>query len=279
MSKETINVKDLKKIQIKILNYFDKFCKKNKLNYWIDCGTLLGAVRHKGYIPWDDDIDVGMLREDYDRLIQLSEDFNDNNQYRFNCYEINRNWQYPMGKVLDINTILYEPVKKNGIKSSVYIDVFVYDNVPNDEKVIEKMYNRSEWLRKLNSGQNVKRFYTKEKQKYNFVRGPIYFFLNMFPKNIFIKKRIENSKKYSKIQTSYVGNFMGMTRMKCSKDVFHSFVELEFEGKKYPAPVGYDKWLKSFYGDYMKLPPQEKRVSHHIFEAYYKDDNNIRDNE
>jgi lipopolysaccharide cholinephosphotransferase len=69
MSKETINVKDLKKIQLDILDYFDSFCKKNKINYWIDCGTLLGAIRHKGYIPWDDDIDVGMMRKDYEIFI------------------------------------------------------------------------------------------------------------------------------------------------------------------------------------------------------------------
>ena len=70
-SMKEIDLKELRKIQIEILDDINTFCKKNKINYWIDCGTLLGAVRHSGYIPWDDDIDIGMLREDYDKFLKI----------------------------------------------------------------------------------------------------------------------------------------------------------------------------------------------------------------
>ena len=94
---DEIDIDELKKIQLNILEYIDKFCKENNINYWIDCGTLLGAVRHKGYIPWDDDIDIGMLREDY---IKFMNSFNNNNDsnYKFHCYELDKNWYYPYGK-------------------------------------------------------------------------------------------------------------------------------------------------------------------------------------
>ena len=95
--------------------------------------------------------------------------------------------------------------------------------------------------------------------------------MKLFPDGYFVKKNNKLSKSYNNAKTKNVGNITGGATQFCSKDVFDSFVELEFEKKKYPAPVGYDKWLKSFYGDYMKLPPKEKQVSHHRFEAYYKE--------
>lgn len=83
-----------------------------------------------------------------------------------------------------------------------------------------------------------------------------------------IRDMIENSKRYSLEETSKVGNFMSYTRMSCDKKVFKDFVDVEFEGKFYKAPIGYDEWLRAFYGNYMELPPEEKRVSHHMFKAY-----------
>ena len=82
---------------------------------------------------------------------------------------------------------------------------------------------------------------------------------------------VKNSKKYANVETARVGNFTAFTRMSCNKRVFEKFVPVVFEGKEYMAPIGYDEWLRSFYGDYMKLPPEEKRVSHHSFVAYVED--------
>lgn len=267
--KKKIDIDELKKIQLNILDYINKFCKENNINYWIDCGTLLGAVRHKGYIPWDDDIDIGMLREDY---IKFMNSFNNNNDsnYKFHCYELDKNWYYPYGKVLDERTILYEPDEETGIKSSVYIDVFIYDRVIDDEKIISKMFKRRDIYTKLNNLQMNRHFVSNNKQKYNWFRYPFHLLMQLFPKRYFVKKNIKNSMKYCNIDTNVVGNFTSVTKMTCKKDIFKSFTQLEFEGKKYMAPIGYKEWLQNFYGDYMKLPPEEKRVSHHRFVAYYK---------
>lgn len=263
-----MTIDELKKIQLEILCSVASFCDLNDIRYWIDSGTLLGAVRHRGYIPWDDDIDVGMLREDYDKFSSI---FNkDQNKYKFVCYENTNEFYLPHGKVCDPGTLLYEPDEK-GIKFAVNIDIFVYDNAPDNNNELKKMYDRRDKLRKIYSvqHQNVFQNGTLIKGFLKLIRQWIYKII--YPKDS-IKKMIENSKKYAFMTTGRVGNFTAYTRMACDKRVFDNFVELEFEGKRFKAPIGYDEWLSSFYGNYMELPPVEKRVSHHSFKAYVDDE-------
>lgn len=258
---------ELKRIQLDILDNVAEFCEKNGIKYWLDSGTLIGAIRHKGYIPWDDDIDIGMLRPDFDKFMALFNESND--KYKSYCIDNNPEFYYAHGKVLDTDTVLYEP-DKNGLKLCINIDIFVYDNTP-DERICNKMYN----IRDRYRGLHILRVFDKGTPRGGVLRkmairiGRVA--VKMFPKNYFITKMSENSKRYSKIDTQYVGNFTAFSRMICDKSVFASFIKGEFEGKEYMIPVGYDKWLRSFYGDYMQLPPEEKRVSHHKFEAYVKD--------
>lgn len=259
---------ELKKIQLDILAVVADFCDKNGISYWIDCGTLLGAIRHRGYIPWDDDIDVGMLRPDYDRFMQL---FNsENERYKFFSIENNENFYYAHGKVLDTTTVLYEPDIR-GNKLSINIDIFVYDNAPNDDKKVEAMYNKRDFFRALHVQRNSN--YTPRGSFFR--RSCVYilrYVLKPFPKNYFIKRLLSNSKKHVHDETARVGNFTSYSRMVCDKSVFKSFITAEFEGRYYKIPIGYDAWLRAFYNDYMVLPPEDKRVSHHQFEAYVQDD-------
>ena len=97
---KTINIKELKEIQIAILNDIDKFCKKNQIKYWLDYGTLIGAIRHSGYIPWDDDIDIGMLREDYDKFIKTYN--NQATKYKLLACENDNDYYFPFAKVIDL---------------------------------------------------------------------------------------------------------------------------------------------------------------------------------
>ncbi|WP_455265955.1 LicD family protein [Phascolarctobacterium sp.] len=260
-----VDINELKELQISILDVVDAFCRSHKIKYWLDSGTLLGAVRHQGYIPWDDDIDIGMLRKDYDKFLAIFN--NENNRYKVISNEISSNCYYPYAKVLDTNTILYEP-DENGIKLSINIDIFVYDNAPNNKEKCIEMYNRRDLYNFLNLGQfgilNPNIWYKK------IAKQILRCFVLLFPKGYFSSKIVKNSKKYKHLETVSVGNFTSITRMTCNKRVFDSFILVEFEGKKYPAPVGYDEWLTQFYGDYMQLPPVEKRVSHHSFKAYMK---------
>ena len=263
-----IDLEELKKIQLEILDYVVKFCKENKINYWIDCGTLLGAVRHKGYIPWDDDIDIGMLRGDFNRFMEL---FNKHSKrYKFYSVENNKKFNYPFGKVLDTETVLYEPTEKRGNRLAINIDVIVYDNAPDDENELAKMFKKRNIYNMFKSVQISPVATTKKFHITNIIRIPCHYILKLLPKAYFSKKIAENAKKYQNMETKRVGNFTAVFRMVCDKHVFDKFVDIEFEGKKYKAPVGYDEWLKAFYGDYIKLPPVEKRISTHKFVAYKK---------
>lgn len=265
-----INLDELKKIQINILDYINKVCKENNINYWIDCGTLLGAVRHQGYIPWDDDIDIGMLRSDYDKFLKV---FNQKkSQYRLFAAELDKDYYFQFGKVIDTKTVLYEP-DENGIKSGVYVDVFVYDNAPDDDNELKKMYDKRDFYNKFRIAQLYPDLYDKTSLRKKIMRFFLNIYLKLLPKNYYNNKCIKNSKKYMNKDTKRVGNFTSAKRMVGDKEIFKSFILLDFENKKYPAPVGYKKWLEAFYGDYMKLPPKEKRVSLHKFKAYYKGEN------
>lgn len=257
---------ELKKIQIGILSQVHNFCEEHEIQYWLDCGTLLGAVRHGGYIPWDDDIDIGMLRDDYDKFMN---EFNlENNRYRFECYEKNKDFLYMSGKVLDTNTILYEP-DKNGNKIAVNIDVFVYDNAPDCDKKLQRMYDKRDVLRRMHQQRN-----SKHRIEGSLVRrlmgSTVRFFTKLFPRDYFIRAIIKNSQKYCKKETGRVGNFVSYARIACDKKIVSETVEIGFEEYKFKAPKGYVDWLTAFYGDYMVLPPKEKQVGHHMFEAYYK---------
>lgn len=265
-----LDAEEVKKIQIEILDYVDDFCRKNDMNYWLDSGSLIGAVRHKGFIPWDDDIDIGMLRPDYEKFLKV---FNKNNsKYKVSSVEIDENCAFPYGKIFDTATVLYEPDER-GIKSSIGVDLFIYDNAPDDDKIVEKMYKKRDRYNKCRFIQNYK-FYRDASIKHiakNIIVGLKKIFLLPFPKKYFVKKVAENSKRYANVETIRVGNFTALSKFACPKECFDSFTEVEFEGKTYKAPINYDMWLTYYYGDYMKLPPIEKQVSHHEFVAYIED--------
>ena len=262
-----IDEKELKKIQLDILDKVHDFCIKNHIDYWLDSGTLIGAIRHKGYIPWDDDIDIGMLRNDYDRFLI---EFNRAKE-RYKCYSIeNKNdFYYPFAKILDTDTVLYEPDER-GKKLCVNIDLFPYDIAPDDDKALKKMYRKRNLYQRLraisshniHSGCRVRRW----------LISACSIFFKILPKGIFDKKIVNNAKKYKDSDNKRIGNFTSVEMIAVSLSVFNSFILVDFEGKKYKAPVGYDIWLRAFYGDYMILPPEEQRVSHHNFVAFCKEE-------
>ena len=261
-----ININELKEIQLEIMDYVHAFCIKHEINYWIDNGTLLGAIRHGGYIPWDDDIDIGMLREDYDRFLKLFNQSSD--KYKVYSIENKRDFMYPFAKVLDLDTVIYEP-NEEGIKIAINIDVFVYDNAPDDLEYVKKMYKKRD---KYNKYYHFLLYKTKIKSegKFSLIKDVCKGALEKISPAFLCKKIIKNSKRFCNFETTKVGNFTSISKIYCDKKLVSTSIDVKFEDRVYKAPAGYDEWLRAFYGDYMELPPKEKQISHHLYKAYVK---------
>lgn len=261
---KAISKEELRKIQINILNEIDTFCKKNDIKYWLHAGTLLGAIRHQGYIPWDDDIDIAMFREDYDKFCSLYN--KSNNQYKLHCYENDKKHFYPFAKVYDSKTIWYEP-DSTGDKISVFVDVFPLDNAPENNKNVRRMLKKRDFYYMCN-------FHYREKTspKGNFIKKiAVIIFRKLIktrPRSFYIKKLIENSKKYQCEEAKKIGDFTGMGSFILKKDLFDELIDKKFENGIYPVPKRYDEFLTAIYGNYMQLPPEDKRIAH-TFDAYY----------
>ena len=265
-----IDTEELKKLQVDILDSFDAFCKKNSINYWLDYGTLLGAIRHKGFIPWDDDIDIAMLRKDYEKAAERFNEQSDG-RYHFQTPSNDRATCYPFGKLTDTSTVLFE-YGETGIETGVYIDVFVYDNSPEDTKATAGIFKMRDTLGRIRRLQLPMRKELGGMKRLAYQMGSAV--LKLVPRGTVNRALDRNARRFEKTDTKKVSSFADPydpTYFCVEKSVFQDLIEVEFEGKRYPAPRKYDYWLSVLYGNYMELPPIEKRVSQHSFEAFYKD--------
>ena len=263
---KTIKTEDLKGIQLDILNDIHQYCIANNIRYSIAYGTLLGAVRHKGYIPWDDDIDIMMPREDYERFIKTY----GNSIYRIADLSNNPGYGLPFAKVEDYRTIMDEYVEGKTVYG-VYVDVFPVDNVP------DNIFKRKYFYWKVSCWGVLYNLKTVKTQKGRNIIKNIMLVASHLVLHFVSKRYI--AYKISEMATTYVHNdtdYMGVVAVPdiyidyVPSRFFDDYVELPFETLIVKSIKEYDKYLKAAYGDYMQLPPVEKRVSHHVFNAYWK---------
>lgn len=267
--KETIDSNKLKLIQLDMMDYFHKWCQENDVTYFITAGTLIGALRHKGYIPWDDDIDLVMLRPDYEKMMKS---FTNNGRYRLHSIETDPDCVITFAKIYDSQTIMIEGNDKEHPTIGVSIDIFPLDNATDDYSDAVKLKKS---IRLLDNILGVKHLDHANRGLVKNVTVTFLRFLSSFFSYSWIVKRIINkSKKYNNNYNSrYIVN--AVIYCKGEKEIlerewFKEAIDLDFEGRKYKAPIGADQYMKRLFGDYMQLPPEDKRVSHHRFKAYYK---------
>jgi len=263
-----IELCELKTIQLDILNEIDTFCKKNQISYWLDYGTLLGAVRHKGFIPWDDDIDIGMLRSDYDRFISLFNFRNSPNSVRYQAFNgefVDVSMKLFFTKVFDMNTSLVE----KEYASRIAVDIFPYDNVPDNKFSMVIMRLGQKIFMSIHAFQ----VYDHQPSGTIFRRNVI-FLLRKLCKLIspqFVRKHIlKTSRKYRFTKTKQVALVFDWIAT-ADRQLFEDLRDIEFEGNMYPAPKNYDTWLTAIYGDYMTPPPEERRTGHVIKDIFWVD--------
>lgn len=263
------NVEELKRVQMDIMTFVDKFCREHNICYSISGGTLIGAIRHGGYIPWDDDIDILLRREDYDRLVNAFLE-KDTGKYVIYQYGVTKGYNLPYVKIADSSTVLNEP----GVRGDfgINIDVFPFDHIAVDKQKITSIYCKA---KNLINKHGIKLMEWRKGRSFHknliLMLGKIV----LFPISILtyvekIDKLARNAgPKDSPLRACIVWGYGEKEVMDAS--IFDEYYDIKFEDRTFMAIKKYDEYLTHLYGDYMKLPPLEKQVSHHDFTAWWKD--------
>ncbi len=262
------DIEEVKKIEVEILDAFVSFCEKNNLKYFLAYGTLLGAARHKGFIPWDDDIDVTMPRPDYQKLLELwpKED-------RYTLLECNRSddYTYPFAKICDAKTYIQENNVELSYDMGIYIDIFPIDAIHGTKEDSKHFLRSLQNLEKCRMYSMMPcKYILKSDSKLNITRKLLWKILKNIGPHRFSKHMNRQSQKYS-----YSADVCG--GVLCTRypdreiyplQLLEETTLVEFAGKQYVAPAAYDTILTICYGDYMQLPPEEERVLKHNFKAW-----------
>lgn len=259
----------LKKVEIAILNEVARICEMHNLRYSLTGGTLLGAVRHKGFIPWDDDIDIVMPYNDYLLFLEYAENEMSDSFYITNIYK-DKNYGYlPMSKVMANNTtIIEEPAKNVNTKNGIFVDIFPLYNTSNNSLIRKLDFYIIQRLSKSLRCKNG--YHYKESKIHSFIYNLRHILLKIIPTSFYIKLFefiVNKNTKTSKYIVSY-GGIYGIEKETFPKEWFDNYSYLEFEKNKYMCMDMWDIYLKSHYGNYMELPPKDKRVPHHFLEKY-----------
>ncbi len=257
-----LSLQEIQSAELNLLAEFDTFCKINDLRYSLYAGTCLGAVRHKGFIPWDDDVDVCMPRPDYERLLSLS-----GTMPRHMSILTNRNSDWPQGyaKVQDMRVRVQEYELQGVLDECLWIDVFPFDTVPNNDadflqtRLAVKKAVCSSVRAAYNANPRAGFLKRWAKSVYKIVLGSP-------SRRVRLRKKIDEAlPPYDADPTAMLACYFANTSdVLVDKADFDNLVDLEFCGRYFKCLPNYDSWLKSIYGDYWVLPPEGERAAHHI---------------
>ena len=270
MNKE-ITSEEVKAIQLNLLQTVHDFCLKHKINYSLAYGTLLGAVRHGGYIPWDDDIDIAMLRDDYELFAQM---FNkENRAYHFYDCRNDKDVHIGFGKVADTRTLVVEGAATKNL--GVAIDIFPIDDLGDTYEEAKRFLDSFKvwkYLRIMKS-RDVSAVRTNWKKPL-FVLAKLLFLwypLHKIPQKM-LKRVLDNRMPNSK----YVGLILGSgfsEKAIVERSMWKDLQQIGFENGTFLAIRDFDKYLRREYGNYMEFPPEEERVPQHDFYGVYRIEN------
>ena len=264
MKENEILVNSIQKKLIPMFAWFHEFCVNNGLRYYALGGTMLGAVRHKGFIPWDDDIDVGMPRKDYDKFLKLCKGKKINN-YEVECNEKDStDFFYGYAKIYDTTTTLIEHSRYN-IKRGIFIDLFPLDGAGNEKKEALKLHKPVYWRYQLLMAKtcafNRNRAWYKNAAVLlcRFIPGP--------NNNRLLSQIDKLCKKYKFDDCKYVANMLGNwgEREIVEKRVMGMPRLYQFENIQIFGVENYDVYLTKLYGNWRDLPPKEKQITHHDY--------------
>ena len=262
-----IDIDELKAIQLDMLKDIHSFCVSHDIKYSLAFGSLLGAIRHKGYIPWDADIDIMMRRDDYERFVTTY----GSEMYRIVDLQVSTYYCQPYAKVENVLTIVNEYSEEIS-EYGVSIDIFPVDNIPNGSLRQKCFYSIKSFLNVIHNLKMVKISQKRPIYK-NIILYISHFILYPLSGHYIAMIMSNYASQYSSVNTDYSGIVVPADSRLAEaipSYCFDKYIELEFEKNKFMAIEYYDCYLKAAYGNYMQLPPVEQRVSHHENEAWWK---------
>lgn len=257
--KKIEDIQELRAIQMGILDDVHRFCERRGIRYFLSSGTLIGAVRHKGYIPWDDDIDIYMPRADYERFLR---EYDGGERYRVLNPRREKHYYYTFAKVVDLRTRMVEK-ETRGYEIGVYMDIFPVDYVTDSLQERRRIFRLKYLLYKIRRCKISQENYLASRLAwlcYRYLPVSVGMLDRWIERLIILREPTTTVCNMTEAGPKMKGCFP-------AEDIA-SAVDIEFEGKRYKTMVGYKDYLERTYGDYMTLPPADQRVTHK-FEAYW----------
>lgn len=249
---EYLSLDQVKQIELDILKYVDAVCKEHNLRYFLSFGTLIGAIRHKGFIPWDDDIDISMPREDYERFVDITK--NASGKY-ITLYPEKDGYPYPFVKVVDATTELADENIMDIPDNGLWVDIFPVDGYTISKPTfVNKLATALEKARSLATYEKCPERFKNQKALWRVTR--------CFGYKFFQKKVISLCKRHPYSSAKYVGYAYGAAMSVYPGDFFEKLIRIPFEDGEFLVPARYNEYLTILYGDYMRIPPKEQQISH-----------------
>lgn len=260
--------------ELEVLRKLKEICTELNIGYFLFCGTLIGAVRHHGFIPWDDDIDVAMLRDEYERLISYCRE-NEERLLPFKLYHYTtkKDYIYPIARFVDTRyKVDYKDNKDYDL--GLFVDIYPLDGCGNSLDERNKVYKevRDGVIPLISLGARTNVPYNHGVINY-LAKSVVRFIAQLIGQNRLIRIIDQRARKHDVQSSKFVLCMIwdtftaSMIRKECVTDL----MECPFEDDTFLIPCGYDEILRDAYGDYMQLPPEEDRVAHHYYKAYRKE--------
>ncbi len=270
---EEVGIEEIHRVHLELLKQIAKICDEQKLTYYLYWGTLIGAIRHNGFIPWDDDADIVMLRPDYEKLIAyLAAHEEELYPLRLMHYSTNKKYLYPIARFCDTRYRVVSEREPVDYGLGIFIDIYPFDGWANRKGEIPAFFEeRSSLLREFHDSlcksfppyrgslrKLPSRWFQYQKARWQGL-------------NRILRKMDNEAKKYPVEDYAFVGNLnWAVDEREGTEKANLVPVKHRFEDAEFTIPQGYDIILRDYYGDYMQFPPEEERIGHHLNRTYRK---------
>ena len=264
MSQTFLTTRQIQLVGLNMLKHFDSVCREHNLTYFLSGGTLLGAVRHQGFIPWDDDVDVMMPRPDYNRLLEIASQASTERFVFLSRTE--GSYETPYLRVMDTHTVVMQNGYLDQSVPHLFLDIFPIEGLPDNEKACRAFYKKMRAYDIMY--QSVRKVKFRENERLQWLKTCVHYFARITGGTSAWCRRFDRAAQkipFGTTKHSGVCLIAHYGFRECMPaEVFNDTVNVTFEGMEFPAPVGYDRYLSGLYRNYMQLPPEDKRITHKL---------------